>query len=125
MEHVAPAQEADITVQGSPPQPHGHKGLLVLCGGGHTGHCRLGSSPSLHPLDAIEPSPLPLAMTTALIPDIVTCPQGGIILLPTPLRTTGMERTSWQRSRWTWSTSLSTDTSGIHLQTQKCMWNTS
>ena len=34
-------------------------------------------------------------------------------------------RTTWQRSRWTWSTSLSSDTSGIHLQTQKCMQNTS
>ena len=34
-------------------------------------------------------------------------------------------RPRWQRSRWTWSTSLSMDTSGIHLQTQKCMWNTS
>ena len=34
-------------------------------------------------------------------------------------------RTRWQRSRWTWSTSLSSDTSGIHLQTQKCMQNTS
>ena len=34
-------------------------------------------------------------------------------------------RTRWQRSRWTWSTSLSTDTSEIHLQTQKCMQNTS
>ena len=31
----------------------------------------------------------------------------------------------WQRSRWTWNTSLSTDTSGIHLQTQKYMQNTS
>ena len=30
-----------------------------------------------------------------------------------------------QRSRWTWSTSLSMDTSGIHLQKQKCMQNTS
>ena len=28
-------------------------------------------------------------------------------------------------SRWTWSTSLSTITSEIHLQTQKCMQNTS
>ena len=28
-------------------------------------------------------------------------------------------------SRWTWNTSLSTDTSGIYLQTQKCMENTS
>ena len=34
-------------------------------------------------------------------------------------------RTRWQRSRWTWSTCLSTDTSGIHIQTQKCMQNTS
>ena len=33
--------------------------------------------------------------------------------------------TRWQRSRWMWSTSLSMDTSGIHLQTQKCMQNTS
>ena len=32
-------------------------------------------------------------------------------------------RTRW-RSRWTCSTSLSVDTSGIHLQTQKCMHNT-
>ena len=36
-----------------------------------------------------------------------------------------VERTRWQRRRWPWSTSLSTDTSGIHLQTQKCMKNTS
>ena len=35
------------------------------------------------------------------------------------------QRTRWQRSRWMWSTSFSTDTSGIHLQTQKCMQNTS
>ena len=35
------------------------------------------------------------------------------------------DRTRWWRSRWTWSTSLSTDTSGTHLQTQKCMQNTS
>ena len=34
-------------------------------------------------------------------------------------------RARWRRSRWTWSISLSTDTSGIHLQTQKCMQNTS
>ena len=27
--------------------------------------------------------------------------------------------------RWMWSTSLSMDTSGIHLQTKKCMQNTS
>ena len=33
--------------------------------------------------------------------------------------------TRWWRSRWMWSTSLSTDTSGTHLQTQKCMQNTS
>ena len=34
-------------------------------------------------------------------------------------------RTRWWRSRWMWSTSLSTDTSGIPLQTQKCVQNTS
>ena len=34
-------------------------------------------------------------------------------------------RTRWQRSRLTWNTSLSTDTSGIHLQAQKCMQSTS
>ena len=34
------------------------------------------------------------------------------------------ERTRWWRSRWMWSTTLSTDTSGIHLQTQKCVQNT-
>ena len=34
-------------------------------------------------------------------------------------------RTRGQSSRWTWGTSLSTDTSGIHLQTQNCMQNTS
>lgn len=34
-------------------------------------------------------------------------------------------KTRWQRNRWMWSTCLSTDTSGIHLQTQKCMQNTS
>ena len=34
-------------------------------------------------------------------------------------------RTRWQRSRWTWSTSLSMDSPGIHLQTQKCMQKTS
>ena len=33
--------------------------------------------------------------------------------------------TRWQRSRWMWSMSFSTDTSGIHLQTQKCMKNAS
>ena len=31
----------------------------------------------------------------------------------------------WQRNRWTWNTYLSMDTSGIHLQTQKCLQNTS
>ena len=36
-----------------------------------------------------------------------------------------IQRTRRWRSRWTWSTSLSTDTSGIHLQTQKCLQNTS
>ena len=30
-------------------------------------------------------------------------------------------RMRWQRIRWTRSTSLFIDTSGIHLQTQKCM----
>ena len=35
------------------------------------------------------------------------------------------KRTRWRRSGWTWSTSLSTDTSGIHLQTQKGMQNSS
>ena len=34
-------------------------------------------------------------------------------------------RTRWRRSRWTWSTFISTDISGIHLQTQKYMQNTS
>ena len=34
-------------------------------------------------------------------------------------------RTRGRRSRWTWSTCLSMDTSGIHPQTQKCMQNTS
>ena len=38
-------------------------------------------------------------------------------------RNRGEER--WQQSGWTWSASLSMDTSGIHLQTQKCMQNTS
>ena len=36
-----------------------------------------------------------------------------------------LQRTRWQRSRWTWTTSLSTDTSEILIQTQKCMQNTS
>ena len=35
------------------------------------------------------------------------------------------ERTRSQRSRGMWSTSHSMDTWGIHLQTQKCMQNTS
>ena len=34
-------------------------------------------------------------------------------------------RTRWRKSRWTWSTSLSMDTSEIYLQKQKCMQNTS
>jgi len=34
-------------------------------------------------------------------------------------------RTRWWRSRWTWSPSLSIDTSGTHLQTQKCLQNIS
>ena len=33
--------------------------------------------------------------------------------------------TIWRRSRWAWSTSLSTDTSEIHLQTQQYMQNIS
>ena len=33
--------------------------------------------------------------------------------------------TRWQKSRRMWSTSLSMDTSGIHLLTQKCLQNTS
>ena len=32
--------------------------------------------------------------------------------------------TRWWRGRWTWSTFLSTDTLGIHLQTHKCLQNT-
>ena len=35
------------------------------------------------------------------------------------------ERARWWRKRWTWNTSLSTDTSGIHLQTEKSVQNTS
>ena len=35
------------------------------------------------------------------------------------------ERTRWWRSRWTWGTSLSMDTSGTQFQTQKCLQNTS
>jgi len=35
------------------------------------------------------------------------------------------EEQNGKRSWWTWNTSLSTDTSGIHLQTQKCMQSTS
>ena len=42
-----------------------------------------------------------------------------------PGKNTRVERTRWQRSRWTWSTSLSKDTPGIHLQTEMCMQNTS
>ena len=35
------------------------------------------------------------------------------------------EEQNGKRSWWMWNTSLSTDTSGIHLPTQKCMQNTS
>ena len=35
------------------------------------------------------------------------------------------DRTRWWRSRWRWSTSLSSDTSEIHLQTQNCTYNRS
>ena len=38
---------------------------------------------------------------------------------------TNRERTRWWRSRWTWGTSLSMDTSGTQFQTQKCLQNTS
>ena len=41
------------------------------------------------------------------------------------IQKTKIERTRWHRSRWMWSTSLSRDISGIHLQTQKCMQYTS
>ena len=34
---------------------------------------------------------------------------------------TQRQRSRWRRSRWTWNTSLFMDTSGIHLQTQKCI----
>ena len=37
----------------------------------------------------------------------------------------GIWRTRWQRSGRTWNTSVSTDTSGIYFQTQKCIQNTS
>ena len=53
---------------------------------------------------------------------LVSQPQVHIVVL---LHGWGWRRTRWWRSRWTWSTSLSTDTSGIHLQTQKWMQNTS
>ena len=36
-----------------------------------------------------------------------------------------LSSTTWWRSRWTWSTSPSMDTWGIHIQTQKCSQNTS
>ena len=36
-----------------------------------------------------------------------------------------IKRIRWRMSWWTWSTSLSMDTSGTHLQTLKCMQNTS
>ena len=41
------------------------------------------------------------------------------------VKTSNWERTRCQRRRWMWSISLSTDISGLHLQTQKCMQNTS
>ena len=34
-------------------------------------------------------------------------------------------KTRWWKSRWMWNTSLSTHISGIHLQIQTCMGNTS
>ena len=40
------------------------------------------------------------------------------------LKKDGQRRTRWWRSRWTWSTSLSTNTSRTPLQTRKCMQNT-
>ena len=46
-------------------------------------------------------------------------------LLPPSFHPSLMNYTRWQRSRWTRSTSVSTDTWGRHLQTQKCMQNTS
>ena len=45
-------------------------------------------------------------------------------IVPT-LKRRKLLRTRWRGSRWTWSTPLSTDTSEIYLQTQKCMQNTS
>ena len=36
-----------------------------------------------------------------------------------------VEYRRWWRSRWMWSTFLFSDPSGIHLQIQKCMQNTS
>ena len=47
------------------------------------------------------------------------------VVLGCNLKYDRMERTRWWRSRQMWSTSLSMDKSGIHLQTQKCMQNTS
>jgi len=41
------------------------------------------------------------------------------------LRNLAQEEQDGKRSWWMWTTSLSTDISGIHLQTQKCMQNTS
>ena len=41
------------------------------------------------------------------------------------IQKTKIERTRWHRSRWMWSTSLSRDISGIHLQTQKYTHNIS
>ena len=41
------------------------------------------------------------------------------------LRNLAQEEQDGKRSWWMWTTFLSTDISGIHLQTQKCMQNTS
>ena len=43
--------------------------------------------------------------------------------IETMIKNLPIERARWRRSRWTLSISLSTDTSGIHLQTQKCVQN--
>ena len=45
-------------------------------------------------------------------------------LLAKPPAITVYEVPRWRRSRWTWGASLSMDTPGTHLQTQKCMQNT-
>ena len=40
------------------------------------------------------------------------------------LKSPFQEETRWWKSRWMWNTPLSTDTSGMHLQTHKGMENT-